>query len=117
MKPACLTLPLHVEHVDSARRFLRSLDGDRRSEYARSQARVGIDRETWFCIDGPAPMLLAFIEAADFPAAVEAFATSREPFDLWFKAELARYTGFDLNAPPPLALPELLSYFVAAPAR
>lgn len=116
MEPACLVLPLNVDRIDTARQFLRSLDGDRRADYARSQARIGIDRETWFCAEGVAPMLIAYVEAADFPAAVSAFAASAEPFDLWFKGELARCTGLDLNVPSPLALPEMLSHFVAVPA-
>lgn len=113
MQPNCLILNLSADKIEDAKTFLRALDNERRPEYARSQARIGIVRETWFCVETGNPMLIATIEAPDFGAAIAAFSASNDPFDMWFKAELANCTGFDLNAPPPVTLPTLLSHFVA----
>lgn len=113
MQPNCLMLNLSADKVEDAKAFLRALDNERRPEYARSQARIGIARETWFCVENDNPLLIATIESDDFGAAIAAFSASKDPFDMWFKAELANCTGFDLNAPPPVTLPTLLSHFVA----
>jgi hypothetical protein len=38
-------------------------------------------------------------------------AQSREPFEVWFKEQLAIITGMDMNNPPPGPLSELLSHY------
>jgi hypothetical protein len=37
----------------------------------------------------------------------------QDDFDLWFKRRLADSTGIDLNTPPEMSLPELLSSYSA----
>jgi hypothetical protein len=54
------------------------------------------------------------MESGDFGRAFEEFVASRDPFVLWFKQELANVTGLDLNDPPELQLPELVSHYDAA---
>ena len=41
------------------------------------------------------------------------FSGSQDDFDLWFKRRLADSTGVDLNDPPEMTLPELLSSYSA----
>ena len=41
------------------------------------------------------------------------FSGSQDDFDLWFKQRLADSTGVDLNDPPAMTLPELLSSYSA----
>ena len=58
---------------------------------------------------------MAYMETPDFAAALTAFSSSRDPFDLWFKERLDDSTGLDLNHPPVgMTLPELLSSYIAA---
>jgi len=52
--------------------------------------------------------------ALKVPDALGLFSQSRDEFDLWFKRRLADSTGVDLNDPPPMELPELLSSYEAA---
>ena len=53
------------------------------------------------------------METADFGKALSLSSTSRDEFDVWFKRRLADSTGLDLNNPPPMQLPELLSSYSA----
>ena len=39
------------------------------------------------------------------------FSESRDEFDLWFKERLAEATRVDLNDPPEMSLPELVSSY------
>jgi hypothetical protein len=44
------------------------------------------------------------------------FSRSQDEFDMWFKRRLADCTGVDLNNPPEMTLPELLSSYNAEQA-
>ena len=114
MDNVCLTIPLLPGQVETARSFLRALDGPRRAEYAESEQRIGIDKELWYISDlGEQQLLVAYMEAHDFGQALGMFSSSRDPFDMWFKAELAAATSLDLNDPPEMQLPELVSHYEA----
>jgi hypothetical protein len=39
------------------------------------------------------------------------FSRSQDDFDLWFKRRMADCTGVDLNNPPAMTLPEVLSHY------
>ena len=54
-------------------------------------------------------LLVAYIETDNFANALGLFSGSQDDFDLWFKRRLADSTGVDLNTPPEMSLPELLS--------
>src|SRR4051794_12031748 len=115
MDQICLVFPVLAGRADGARDFMRELE-DRKDEYDRSERRIGITKEVWYSAsvsDGEA--LVAYIEADDFGAALGQFSQSRDGFDLWFKERLADSTGVDLNDPPEMALPELLSSYSARP--
>jgi hypothetical protein len=111
----CLALPILPDKTDAAHDFMRELEGERNSEYDRSERRIGIIKEAWFLAALPSgDQLIAYMESEDFTRALQMFVESRDDFDLWFKSRLAEATGLDLNSPPPdLALPELLSSYHA----
>jgi hypothetical protein len=113
----CLVLPVLEGRADDARAFLRELEDQRKEEYARSEERIGITRELWWLAQLPAgPVLVASMRTEDFERALGLFSQSDEDFDVWFKRRLAEVTGIDLNDPPEMSLPELLSHYEAAPA-
>jgi hypothetical protein len=117
MDHICLTIPVLAGQGQAARSFMGELEGSQRSAYAESEQRIGIEKELWFISDlGEQELLVAYMESGDFGRAFEQFVASREPFDLWFKEQLASATGLDLNDPPELQLPELVSHY-EAPAR
>jgi hypothetical protein len=114
MDHICLTIPVLPGQAEGARSFLRDLDGPRRGDYADSEQRIGIEKELWYISDlGEQQILVAYMEARDFGQALGMFSGSRDPFDMWFKEQLAAATGLDLNDPPEMQLPELLSDYEA----
>jgi hypothetical protein len=116
MDEICLVTPVLAGRADTAREFLRRLDGDRRADYQRSEQQLGITKEVWFLASGPGELsLVAYIEAPDFPHSLRAFAASRDAFDVWFKYQLLEVSGVDLNQPSHTALPELLSSYQHTP--
>jgi hypothetical protein len=114
MEHICLVVPLQPGRADDAREFMRELEASRKGEYARSEERIGITKEVWFlaAVAGGEAMV-AYMETNDFANALQLFSQSQDEFDLWFKRRLADATGVDLNHPPEMTLPELLSSYSA----
>ena len=117
MEQICLVLPLQPDRGDDAREFMRELEASRKGDYARSEERIGITKEVWFLAGVPgADALVGYMETSDFANALAMFSQSQDEFDMWFKRRLADCTGVDLNNPPEMTLPELLSSYSAAQA-
>jgi hypothetical protein len=109
----CLVIPIKSGKTAAARAFMRELEMDRKPDYDRSERRIGIDKEVWYVAHGAGgDEFVAYIEAASFPDALGAFSRSRDEFDMWFKQQLDDATGLDLNDPPEMTLPELVSSYV-----
>jgi hypothetical protein len=114
MDQVCLVLPILPGKTESARDFQRELDGPRKAEYDISERRIGINKEVWHIAATPAgEQLVAYMESPDFNKALGMFVQSRDDFDMWFKERLADATGVDLNDPPEIKLPELVSSYEA----
>jgi len=114
MDRVCLILPIQPGKTEDAREFQRELDGPRKPEYAASERNIGIDKEVWFIASTPSgDQLVAYMESPDFNKALGMFVQSRDDFDMWFKERLANATGVDLNDPPPMTLPEVVSTYEA----
>ena len=115
MDHICLAFPVLAGKTAVARVFLRELDGPRKSDFDRSERRIGITKELWYLAALPAgDHMIGYMESPDFNRALTAFVQSRDEFDLWFKQRFAEATGVDLNNPPPdFKPPELLSHYDA----
>ncbi len=112
MDQVCLIAPVREGKAEAAREFMRELDGSRRDDYDQSEQRIGITKEVWFLAPTSAgEQLVGYMESGDFNSALTQFAGSRDDFDLWFKERFADVTGIDLNDPPEMQLPELLSTY------
>jgi len=112
MDQICLVVPVQPGKSDDAREFMDELEQSRMADYAASEARIGITKEVWFLAGTPGgDTLVAYIESDDFGEALTRFSGSQNDFDLWFKRRLADSTGIDLNNPPEMTLPELLSSY------
>ena len=112
MERVCLTIPILSGTLDKARAFFEELESDRYASYQDSQARIGVVSETWFIgkVAGR-DTVLGFVTYKDFTRAVEIFSASSDEFDVWFKQGLKGFTGLDLDNPPELDLPTLVSDF------
>jgi len=114
MDQICLVIPVQPGKGEDAREFMDELEQSRMAEYAASEERIGITKEVWFLAGTPGgDTLVAYIESEDFGEALTRFSGSRDDFDLWFKRRLADSTGIDLNNPPEMTLPQLLSSYSA----
>jgi Family of unknown function (DUF6176) len=117
MEHICLVIPVQPGRADDARGFMRELEASRKAEYARSEERIGITKEVWFlaAVAG-ADAMVAYMETNDFANALQLFSQSGDELDVWFKRRLADATGVDLNHPPEMTLPEMLSSYSVDPA-
>jgi len=114
MDQICLVLPILQGKTEAARDFMRELEGARKAEFDQSERRIGIVKEVWYLATlSSGDHFVAYMESPDFSNALSMFSQSRDAFDLWFKQRLAEATGVDLNDPPPMQLPELLSNYAA----
>jgi hypothetical protein len=84
----CLTIPVLPGRGVAARSFMGELEGSRRGAYADSERRIGIEKELGSSATS-AELLVAYMETGDFGRALGLFSASRDPFDLWFKEQLA----------------------------
>jgi hypothetical protein len=117
MEQICLVLPVQPGRADDAREFMRELEASRKGDYARSEERIGITKEVWFLAESAgSETLVAYMETGDFANALALFSQSSDEFDMWFKRRLEDATGVDLNNPPAMALPEVLSSYSAEQA-
>ena len=114
MDQICLVLPILPGKTAVARDFMRELEGAHSVEYAQSERRIGIVKEVWYLASMPSgDQFVAYMESPDFRNALALFSQSHDEFDLWFKQRLADATGVDLNNPPSMQLPDLLSAYAA----
>ena len=114
MNQICLVIPVTSGKSDDARDFMRELEQERKADYDQSERRIGITKEVWYLARAPGgDQLVGYMETSDFGKALSLFSASRDEFDMWFKRRLADSTGLDLNNPPPMQLPELLSSYSA----
>jgi hypothetical protein len=108
----CLAIPLLPGKSAEARAFFKQLDGAKRADFDASERRIGITKELWYLATLPAgDHVIGYMEASSFNHALQSFVASREPFDLWFKQQMLAVTGLDLNNPPEMTPPELLSHY------
>ena len=93
---------------------MEELEGPRKADYAASERRIGILKESWYLQPTPdGDLFVAYMESPDFAKALESFRQSSDPFDRWFKQRMADVTGVDLNEPLPGPLSEQLSNYQA----
>jgi hypothetical protein len=114
MEQACFALPIMTGKTDDARAFMRELEGPGKAQFASSEQRLGIVKESWFLqrtFQGD--LLIVYIESPDLGKALRLFAESNDKFDQWFKDQVLDITGADLNNPPEKPLSELLSSYQA----
>ncbi len=116
MEQTCLVIPLRPGAREVARSWLRTLGDTRAHELARSERRLGIERQAWFTTGDGTDLLIGMIEAEDFPRAMSLLAISMDPFDLWFKRSIEAITGLDLNDRPASDPAVLLSSYAAESA-
>lgn len=116
MDHTCLVVPVLPGKDDDVRAFYEEVES-RKEEFDESEQRLGITKEVaWLAaVEGGTAMVI-YIESGDFAQAFSTFVQSQEEFDLWFKQRVLDVSGLDLNNPPEMALPEVLSVYTSSRA-
>jgi len=108
----CLVVPVLSGKEDAMRAFYKDVNGARQQEFDESERRLGITKEVaWLAPLNGGSAAVIYIESENFEQAFSEFVQSQGDFDLWFKAQVLDISGLDLNNPPEMDLPELLSVY------
>lgn len=112
MDHTCIVVPVKPGKEKALRDFYREIEGARHDDYDRSEQRLSISKEVAFSAKSDGGTLaVIYIESDDFNSAFGDFVKSQDEFDLWFKQQVLDISGLDLNNPPEMELPELLSVY------
>jgi hypothetical protein len=100
-------VPIIPGKEETDRKGFEEAAGPRREEYDGSRRRAGISREmVWHQATPDGTVAVVYLEADDVPAAMQAMATSDDPFDQRFRELLKEVHGIDLTEGGPS--PELV---------
>jgi hypothetical protein len=114
MDHTCLVVPVKPGKEEALRDFYREVEGAKKDDYDRSEQRLGIAKEVaWSAKTDAGTVAVIYIESDNFESAFGQFVQSKDDFDLWFKQQVLDISGLDLNNPPELELPEVLSVYEA----
>lgn len=111
MPAFAIALPLLEGKETVLKQFSDELRGPRKRPFDESEHRLGFPKESWFLqrSQGGNFVIVTF-ESPDPARALTEFGRSRDPFDVWFKAEVKEITGVDLNGPLPPPPEEVIRY-------
>jgi len=100
--------PILPGKTEQWKRFCQEMVGPRRSEYEASNKRLGITRDFAALQQTPqGDVTVVYLEAQDIPRVFEGYASSQEPFDVWYREQLKDIHGVDFSQPLPGPLPEV----------
>jgi hypothetical protein len=100
MAASIVIAPLHEGRVGEWRAFVDELTTRRRTSWAASQRRRGVTREAVFLwSDDRGPVAVYLVEGADAGDALAALEAGEDPFDAWYREQLAElHHGLDVPA-------------------
>ncbi|MEA2586147.1 MAG: hypothetical protein QOF33_4232 [Thermomicrobiales bacterium] len=109
MAMLAMALPILPGKEGTWERTMADLAGPRRAEFAAARRRQGITRERiWWQHTPQGDLEVLYLETDDPARAFGEIASSREPFDVWFRGFVLEHYGIDLSQPMPGPLPELV---------
>ena len=86
--------PILPGKLDEWKAMVEEVNGPRREEMQRSYKRAGVAREVASLMQTPqGDFACLFHESEDLAKAYRTFATSEDPFDVWFREHLASVHG------------------------
>jgi len=82
-------------------KFIQELQQSRAAEASAFYKRFGVSHEVVFWQDTPhGAQVIVCTEVANVSQAADEYARAEEPFETWFKQEVLRLTGIDINQTP-----------------
>ena len=106
------TLPVLQGKRGALEELARTVTVTKKQEFADSRKRLNIDKESWFfesSIRGDSWIL--YEEGLDASKSFADWIASNDPFDMWFKEQVAMITGIELSIPLPSSPPRQLFKF------
>ncbi len=101
MPDVAFSAPILPGKLDAWRTAMARCQPDN-PEYVESRRRLGVTREEcWLQSTPGGDVAVVFVSADDLGTAFQGFATSSEPFDVWFRDAIQDAHGIDLSAPTP----------------
>jgi len=101
--------PILPGKTEQWKHFYQEMVGPRRSEYDASNQRLEIARLVLALQQTPqGDMAVVYFEAQDIPHVFEGYASSQEPYDVWFREQIKDIHSVDFSQPLPGPLPEVV---------
>lgn len=96
--------PVLPGKLDAWKAMINEIKGPRRKEYQATRKKMGVKRErVWLQHTPQGDFVVVSFEAKDATKLFERIAASKEPFDLWFLAQIGEVHGIQLQtAIPPV---------------
>ncbi|MCW4019207.1 MAG: DUF6176 family protein [Candidatus Bathyarchaeota archaeon] len=109
MDSIVMAIPILSGKNQEAKEYFQKLTTENWQDFCKSEERLGVLKERDFLQVTPSgDILLMYLEAEDINKVFEAFAASKEPFDVYIKQEVQKFTGVDFNQSNSEPLPQLL---------
>jgi hypothetical protein len=98
-----IAAPILPGQFDAWTKWMNDLNGSRKEEFRKFNARHGITQHRAWVQTGPdgSKMVIVVVDGPSADGMMPELATSTDPFDVWFREQVAAVHGFDFNAPPP----------------
>src|SRR4051794_40242758 len=101
--------PILPGKLEQWKHFSQEMAGPRHNAYEASRKRLGITREVAYLQQTPqGDLAVVYMEAANISRVFEGFASSQEPFDVWFREQVKQIHNLDFSQPLPGPLPEAI---------
>ena len=100
--------PVLPGNEDAARKFAKEVMGPRREQYAASQARSDVTRETWSLLTTPDGSFVNVWFEGNVEESFGDLATAEDEFTVWFRQQVLAVTGVDMSAPDDSTPPEVI---------
>jgi hypothetical protein len=99
MAACAFAVPILPGRTEEVIQIVHQMQGPRQHEHAASRRRLGIIEErVWIQHTVDSDLAIFYLEAEHPERVFQALATSQDPFDLWFRNQLA-VQGYDLQQP------------------
>lgn len=103
-----MAVPILPGKTEQWRNFANALKGEKKQAHMESRKKLGV-RERAFLQQTPmGDMVIVTLEGENPQEAFAKFGQGTDEFTQWFAKEVKEIHGFDLNAPPPGPMPELI---------
>jgi hypothetical protein len=100
---AAIAAPLMPGKLDAWMKWADELQGPRKEDFRKFNARHGITEHRAWLQTGPdgSKMVIAVIDGPGADNMMKELATATDEFDVWFRDHVADAHGIDFKSPPP----------------